>query len=176
MRYLIAVGICLVLLVGGIVPGAHSSMYWNFETPDLETMGEPEAAPQDSRPIQPARQKAPKMYDDYELPEIEPLSANEPPRAAPLRATEDAVSPPAVQTQTPRRTQRDEPSQTTVQTVSPRPAITQPGAQSTSTPQAVQPTQVSPGATSAPSAAPQAAPQEPVTKKMKWGKTDSGSN
>ncbi|MGC8906442.1 MAG: hypothetical protein ACP5M0_03250 [Desulfomonilaceae bacterium] len=176
MRYLIAVGICLFLLVGGTVPAAHSSMYWNFETPDLETLGEPEAAPQDSRPIQPARQKAPKMYDDYELPEIEPLSVDEPPRTAPLRATEDSVSAPVVRTQTPRRTEQAAPAETTVQTVSPRPAITQPGAQSTSPPPAGQPAQVTPGQTSAPSAATQTAPQEPVTKKMKWGKTDSGSN
>ncbi len=175
MRYLIPVSICLVLLVGGTVPAAHSSMYWNFETPDLETMGEPEAAPQDSRPVQPARQKAPKMYDDYELPEIEPLSAEEPPRTAPLRATEDSVSAPVVRTQTPRRTQQTPPAEATVQSVSPRPAITQPGAQTTSTPPAPQPAQVGPGEISPSSAATQPA-QEPVTKKMKWGKTDSGSD
>lgn len=172
MRYLIAVGICTVFLVGDIV-NSHSSMYWDFETSDLETMGEPEVATQDRQPAQPTIKMAPKMYDDYELPDFEPLSMEERPRTAPMRSTEDSVSAPVVRPMTPRRTQQPAPQDTSVQTVSPRPAITQPGAQSVPTPPAEQPAQVSTPSVDTQAPSKRTDVQQPVTKKMKWGKTDS---
>lgn len=179
MKYLIAVGICLVLVVSAVDHYTYASMYWNFETPDLETLDEPQTAPSDIRPAQqPARKPQPKMYDDYELPEIEPMSAEEPPSTAtPVRSSEDSVSGPVVRPQTPRRTQQAAPPDTSIQTVSPRPALTQPGAQSTASPSAAQPpSQAGPEGPSAPVSVGQEQSQQPTTKKMKWGKTESGSN
>jgi len=177
MKYLIAIGMCLGLLVGGVFHDTPASMYWDFETPDLETMGEPEATPRDSMPVQrPGRQTAPKMYDDYEVPEIGPMSVDQPAATAPLRSSEDSVSAPVARPQTPRRTQQSGPPDTSIQTISPRPAITQPGSQSVSTPSAEKPTQVSPAGTSAAPPANQTKDQQPLTKKMKWGKPETESN
>lgn len=180
MKHVIAVGICLVLVVGAVDHYTYASMYWNFETPDLETLDESQTAPRDILPAQqPARKPQPKMYDDYELPEIEPMSAEEQPRTAtPIRSSEDSVSGPVVRPQTPRRTQQAAPPDTSIQTVSPRPALTQPGAQPTASPSASQPpsSQAQPGGPSAPVSAGQEQSQQPTTKKMKWGKTESGSN
>ncbi len=174
MKHATVVGICLLVVFGITHDVAQASMYWDLETPELETLGEPEGAPRDVRPVQdPVRQQAPMMYDDYELPDIEPLSVTEPPSTTPIRTTEDSVSAPVARPQTQRDTRQVGPSVTSSQPVSPRPAVTQPGAQSVNQEKAAQPPQVAPPGTSPPAtAADQGKTQQPETKKMKWGKSE----
>lgn len=174
MRYVTLVGVALAILAGGALLQSEASMYWDFEVPDLETMGESGVVVQDSRPAAPRTDPPTPMYDNYVVPDIEPYSAEEPVAAAPIRTTEDTVT---VTPQSPRQLQRTlrEPAQPSASSPesTPRPAVTQPGEQPESRRSLQDSRPADP--TSAPGG-PQGEEQKPVTKKMKWGQTDTGSS
>jgi len=173
MRYVTLVGLTLAILAGGTLLQSQASMYWEFEVPDLETMGESEVVVQDTRPEPPRMDPPTPMYSTYVDPETDSISEEEPVAVAPIRTTEDTVT---VTPQSPRQLQRTlrEPAQPSASSPesTPRPAVTQPGGQP-ETRRSLQDTRPA-DPTSAPGVS-QAEDQKPVTKKMKWGQTDSGS-
>ena len=171
MRYVTIIGLVLAMLAAGTFLPSQASMYWDSEVPDLETMMETAPVVRDSTPTPPKVDPAPKMYADGVTLEIDVISEDEPAAAAPITTTEDTVT---ITPQSPRSLQRTlrEPAQpSSSPAATPRPAVTQPGGQPESqrSLQDARPAEsaVAPGLS-------QAEEQKPVTKKMRWGQTETG--
>lgn len=172
MRYVTIIGMAVAILAAGTHLHSHASMYWDSEVPDLEMMMESETVAQDSTTAPPKVEPAPKMYADGVTLEIDVISEEEPADVGPIRTTEDTVT---TTPQSPRSLQRTlrEPTQpSSSSTATPRPAVTQPGGQP-ETQKALQDARPTESA-GAPGLS-QTEEQKPVTKKMKWGQTETGA-
>jgi hypothetical protein len=175
MKRLFFCGIMIVMLSCLLRMNAGAQMYWDQTDPEEDSAATEDVSTQVDRDKRIIGSSATRMYDNSEVPTIEPeplLQAV----AAPMRPRSEDVSP-QPQTDEPSRNRTDSPSRSSVNVpstavTSPRPAVTDPGgSQEARRPgqvgkpeiQAVESKRSAPSSTSE---------EQPVTKKMKWGQAE----
>ncbi|MCX5861162.1 MAG: hypothetical protein NTW27_03430 [Deltaproteobacteria bacterium] len=176
MLRLLFVGTVIVIFSGALSVTSQAQMYWGFDAPEDETIA---AGPSDldddrDRPVR--IRGSVRMYDNSEVPELEPQPVPVPPAtAAPIRSrVEDAATRNDVSGSRPDAPLRSPERTPSTAVTSPRPAVTSPGGsqaaprtEQVQKPEAQVETQKPSSGVVSPTA------EQPATKKMKWGQGDN---